>query len=181
MWFTETPWAPIIIVALAAALLLVGWYATGRGKYLIGAGVMLPIALAIYFVEQAVVSEAERVEEAVHAITTAFQQDDLDRTMEMISPQSRRMRDDVARAMEIVNLEHMRITDLHVDMRAQGTMAVSRFRVNATINAPSFQFHGAQPTFWQLSWQKENGQWKALDYQRLDVMSGEPIGAYEAR
>ena len=103
-WFTETPWPPIIILAIAAIACLVAWASQKRGFWLVAGLLAIVAAVAVYLIERAVVTEAERVEQSVHALATAFQRKDRDGTLSFISVQAPELRTQVEQALAWVDL-----------------------------------------------------------------------------
>lgn len=173
MWFTETPWPPILLVCVAAAVLFVAWNATRRGALLVAAVALLPICVAIYFVEAAIVTEAEQVEAAHYGIRDAILAGDVNGTLDFIAPQATDMRHQVAAGMKVVTIQALRVTDIQIKMKANDTLAVSYFRGNGTC-AP----FGSFATYWRLSWQRQADRWLITDYARLNPVTGEPIGVW---
>lgn len=179
MWFTETAWPPIAIGVVLAFALLIAWNVTQRSSYLVGALGLALACVGVYFAEEQIVTEAEKVEAAVYEVTGAFRDDDLEKTLSYISPSEEGMRLAVTAANALYDVEDdLRITDVRVETRANDTLAVSRFRANATISSRKGGFRGHHPTHWELTWRKIGGEWKITDYQRLHVVTGEPIGTW---
>lgn len=176
MWFTETAWPPIAIGIVVILGLVIAWNLTRRGVYLMWALGLAIACVAVYFIEQQIVTEAEKVEAAIYEVTGAFRDDDLERTLSYISPAETAMRFTVTAAMGLYDVEDdLRITDVRVQTRANDTLAVSRFRANATIASRKGGYRGQHPTHWELTWRKIEGEWRITDYQRLHIVTGEPI------
>ena len=135
MWFTETAWPPIAIGVVLALALVIVWSITRRKAYLVGTAGLALACVGIYFAEEQIVTEAEKVEAAVYDVTGAFRDDDLERTLSYIAPSQDAMRLTVTAANAMFDVEEdLRITDVRVETRANDTLAVSRFRANATIS-----------------------------------------------
>lgn len=182
MWFTETAWPPIAIGVVLAFALLIAWNVTQRSGYLFGAVGLALACVGVYFIEEQIVTEAEKVEAAVYEVTAAFRDDDLEKTLSYISPAETVMRLEVAGAHAMADVEDdLRITDVRVETRANDTLAISRFRANATISARQGGHRGHHPTYWEMTWRKIGGEWKITDYQRLHVVTGEPIGTFSSQ
>lgn len=180
MWFTETPWPPIVIGLVAAVLLFAGWFSTRRGMLLVGAGLLVMICGAVYVVEQRIVTEAERVEQLVLDLTSAFQKKQDQRVLEMFSPTATDLRRTVKTAMDMITVqEDLRITDLSVQLRAQNSRAISHFRANATISLGSHGGMGHHPSRWEITWQREADQWRIIRIERLNPVSGEPVFLFD--
>ena len=197
MWFTETPWPPIFILAIGAAVLAAVFAATQRSMYLAGIVVLGIIAGGVYFVEQRIVTEAERVEAAIYGVTDAFQQRDVSKTVSYFSQNATIPQDAVPpffqafarnltlpviveRAVSNVQVQDdLRITDISVETSNNDSRAKSHFRANGSFFVAGVGDVGRQPTRWEFRWQKEANEWRVVNVQRLDPITGEPIGIYD--
>jgi hypothetical protein len=176
MWFTETPWPPIVILLIVAAILVGVWYPNRRGWPLVGVALIVVLCVGIYFVEREIVTDREVVEASVLDMVEACKSGDVDATLAFISPQRAALRVLIGGAMKLVDIEDdVHVTDLDVRMVAGRTQAISHFRANGTISAPSFQFHGSQPSRWELTWQKTGDGWKVIEIKRLSVVEGREL------
>lgn len=175
-WFTETPWPPIFLGIVVSAALLVVWTATRRGSVLLAAAGVLLLCPGVYFLEQWIVTEAERVEEAVHGVTTAFQENDLDRTLGYFSPRATGLRDMVRAAHKLADVkDDLRITDLSVAMKPDENAAVSHFRASATVDVTGFGNAGYRTSRWEFTWTKGAGDWTIREVTRLNPITGEEM------
>lgn len=190
MWFTETPWPPIMIFSAIAAGLAAALVTTQQGRYVIGIVAMLIASLVTYLVEQNIVTESERVEQAIYDVAAAFQARDVDRTLSFFSTHSvipsefdardriqfslQRVAEVALQAVEVRG--DLRITDMSIDMK--NGRATSRFRANGSF---IFRGHdvGHQATRWDVDWQQEGNDWRIVKVQRLDPISGAAMGVFE--
>ena len=174
MWFTETPWPPILICSVIAILFAVVWYAKQRAVFLLGVPVMLVCGVAIYFVEQSIVTEAELVEAAVLDLAETVERGDTEETLSFISANATALRLVIGTALTLVTVEDdLRITDLNVTMMAQNSRAKSHFRANGSFTHRSLGATSNRPTRWELTWQREGGEWKIVKVDMLDPITGE--------
>jgi hypothetical protein len=173
MWFTETPWPPIVILSVLAAILVGVWYPERRGWPLVLVGVLAVLGVGTYFLERVIVTDAERIETSVLEMVEACKRDDVEGTLDFISPQAVRLQAEIAFAMGLADVEEdVHVSDLSVDMVAGRTQAVSHFRANGTINVPSIGHRGPHPSRWELTWQKTGSDWKVIQIRRLNVIDG---------
>ena len=176
MWFTETPWPPILICSVLAVLLIAGWSANHRGSYLGGVLALVLLSGAIYVAELKIVTDAEQIEESVYGITSAFQQGDAGKTLEYVSAKAPGIRMFISSATQLVKVDDdLRVTDVHVTMKANGSRGISHFRANATVDVRGFGNLGYKPSRWEFTWQREADQWKVIHIYRLNVFTGERI------
>lgn len=173
MWFTENAWPPIIILSVVAVILFGLWQSQRRSGYLAGVVIALFAAVGVYFVEGAIVTEAELIETSVQQMVAACERGDIPATVGFIAPQEVALQLQIAAAMALVDVENdVRVTDLDVRMVAGGTQAVSHFRANATIGIKSMGHRARHPSRWELTWQKTGDDWKVIEIQRLNVVDG---------
>lgn len=176
MWFTETPWPPILICTALAVVLIAAWSADRRATYLAGVVCLLAAACAIFAVERFIVTDAERIEASVYGITSAFQQGELDETLDFISPKAPKIRDLVTMAMRMYDVhDDLRIRDLRVAMKSENSRGIATFRANATVSTAGHGDLGWHPSRWELTWQREADQWKVIRVCRLNWRTGQEI------
>ena len=75
MWFTETPWPPILILSVIGVLLFLGWVSQRKTGYLAGVALCVALCGFVFVLEQQIVTETERVEQRLLDFTAAFQRD----------------------------------------------------------------------------------------------------------
>jgi ketosteroid isomerase-like protein len=180
-WFTENPWPPIVILGLVAIGCLGVWSSQKRGVWLIGAVGAVAAALGVYFVDRSIVTEGERVAQEIHALADAFTRKDRDRTLAFFSPQAVEWREQCRTALDLVSFpDGIDIKDVQVTMSNENSRAISHFRANGTVSVRGVATaHVASR--WQVTWQKEAGQWKIVEVQRLNPYKDEPMTLFEPR
>lgn len=177
MWFIETPWPPIVIFSVIAAGFGAALVTTQRARYGIGVLAMAVASLVTYVVEENIVTERERVEQAVIGIADAFQDQDVRRTLSFISRRTPEYSYYAGLAVQHVEVDgELRITDLSVDLKTG--RAKSHFRANGTFIVSQYGNVGHYPTRWEVLWQKEGDEWKIIGVEQLDPITGEPIDEY---
>ena len=176
MWLTENPWPPMFLCGVVAALCVITWYQRQQARYLGGALLALVLAGAGWMIERMIVTAGEHIESAVYAMTSAFQERDLDRTLSHVSKQAPDVRALVGFGYNLVEVgDDMRVTDVQVKMSGKNTRATSRFRVNATVNSRVGHDFGHQPSRWETKWQLEGEEWRVIDIRELDPLTGEEL------
>jgi hypothetical protein len=180
MWFTETPWPPIIVLAAVAIAFAVAFISTQRTKFIAPILLLAALAIIVYVVEQQVVTERERVEQSIHDVATAFQSQDVEGTLEHFSEQALLLRAAVMGAVAAVQVQDdLRITDVSIEMKNADSRARAHLRANGTFEVVGYGDVGHQPTRWNVDWQKEGGQWRIIYVERLDPITGEVMGIFE--
>ncbi len=193
MWLlTETPWLLILFIAVLSVVLLLATYAQQRRSLLYGVGLLVLLSGGILVIEHVIVTENERVETAVMNLTSTFQKESQvyelssrfrsnqsPMTFNFVSNNAKGLQSLIEHALVMVNVEDdVRITDVKVTMKSQNSRAITHFRANATISFQSYGL-GRMPTRWELTWQREAGDWKVIKVRRLHVITGEDIGVFD--
>src|SRR5436190_21765029 len=102
IWFTETPWPPIIILAIIAIACLAVWTSQKRAAWLLAGLLTVAAAVGVFVIERSIVTEAERVEQSVHDLAAAFQRKDRDSTASFFSVQAPELQTQVRLATDWV-------------------------------------------------------------------------------
>ena len=182
MWFTETPWPPIFICCVAAAVCGIVWSSTQRDKYLFFAFGFLFFSGLIYGLERMVVTEAERIEADVYTLTSAFQQKDLEKTLSFFSEENVTDRALITTAMDWVTVhDDLRVSDVIVTVNEEDSLATAHFRANASVTMKGYGETGWRPSRWELTWQKEKDQWRIIRTRRLHPIRDEEMEPLEKR
>lgn len=175
-WFTETPWPPIVLLSVLAALAFIGWMGTRRGTYLVAVTVIAVICGGIVLLERSIVTESEIVPQRLHALAAAFQARNLDEALSFFSENATRERARLRAAMMYPIEFHgdLSITDTQVELTAQNSRATSHFRASGNVELQDFgpQWHTSR---WLFNWQKEGGQWRIIHIQQLEPITGAPV------
>lgn len=179
MWFTETPWPPIIILAVLAIGFAAAFLSTQRARHVPPILLLGALAVIVYVVEQQVVTERERVEQSIHDVAAAFQRRDVDGTLRHFSEQAILLRGIAMTALAAVEVQDdLRITDVSIEMKNADSRAKAHFRANGSFAVIGYGDVGHQPTRWNVDWQKEGGQWRIITVERLDPITGESMDIF---
>lgn len=189
MWFTETPWPPILGFIVIGVLLFLGWMSQRKAIFLAGVALCVALCGIVFVVEQQIVTERERVEQQLLDFAVAFQRDSMQQglvnllipgpepeSLRYISASATGTRGLAVAALNFVDLpEPVRISDVRSTLSNNDSRAITQFRATAMVraggNAEAFQ----HPTRWELTWQREQGDWKIVRATRLNIMNGTPV------
>ena len=187
MWFTDTPWPPILTLSVVAVLLFLGWLSQRKTGYLAGVALCVALCGLVFVVEQQIVTEQERVEQRLLDFTAAFQRDSLKRgLLNAVIGGGQELEslkfihgDDVLRlatnALDLVDIQDdVRISDIRTRMTNKDSRAITQFPASASVTVSGYSA-ARQPSRWELTWGKEGGEWKVLRATRLNFMSGQPL------
>lgn len=186
MWFTEDAWSPILLCTVVAAIFFIAFMTTQRARFLIALPLLLLAALTIYFVEIAIVTDTEQVENNLRDLVSTFVEESRQfgvgsiekpeqvRCQSFFAENNTVDRTRVVAALMFVQVEgDIRVTDVTIQLTNRDTMAVTRFRANATFSAGSNTGH--HPSRWEMTWQKQAGEWKITRTRMLNVMNGQEM------
>ena len=184
MWFTEDAWSPIILCTVIAAIFFVAFMTTQRARFLIALPLLLLAALTIYFVEIAIVTDTEQVEQNLLDLVSTFVEESHQfsggqvpeqvRCQSFFAENNTTDRTRVIAALMFVQVEgDIRVTDVNIRLTNRDTMAVTHFRANATFSVGSNTGH--HPSRWEMTWQKQAGEWKITRTRMLNVMNGQEV------
>ena len=143
----------------------------------------------VFVVERQIVTERERVEQSLRDFAVAFQRDSMQQgllnllipgpepaSLSFISASANGTRQMAEQALNLVDLpDPVRISDVRTTMSNNDSRAVMQFRASATVKVASYADGVHQPTRWELTWQREKGDWRIVRATRLNFMSGEPL------
>src|SRR5262249_43635268 len=128
MWFTENPWPPVVILAVAAAIFVGLWMSQKRAFWLLAALTAVACSFAVYLVERGIVTESERIEQNVLDMTSAFRKKDEAKTLSFFSKQAPELHDLIRAGMKLVEVhDDLDVKDMSVRMLAGNTQAISHF------------------------------------------------------
>lgn len=180
MWFTETAWPPMLLAGVAGCVLLGLWLTSRRKALLVGGLAAFAACVAIYLVEQAIVTDAERVEANVYRLTESFQKKDEAAVLALISAGAKDIRKLASQAIKDVDVgPDLDVKDVRVEVFNDGSQASSTFRANGTFTY--MQMTGYHPSRWDLRWQLEGGEWKIVEAHRLSVLKDKRIGTFDSQ
>lgn len=186
MWFTEDAWSPIILCSVIAAIFFVAFMSTQRPKFLAALPLLLLAAITIYFVEIAIVTDREQVETNLLDLVNTFVEESHQfgvgsatkpeevRCQKFFAQNNTVDRTRIVAALMFVEVEgDIRVTDVKIKLTNNNTMAVTHFRANATFAAGRQSGH--RPSRWEMTWQKQAGEWKITRTRMLNVVNGQEI------
>ena len=184
MWFTEDAWSPIILCLVVGVIFFIAWSTTQRPRFLTAIPVLIVAAIVIYFAEQSIVTDRERVETTLNDLVATFVDESHSfgqpgtgatvepKCLDFFSAQNIKDRTRVLAALLFVSVdEDLRVTDVSVQLTNENSRAITHFRANATVTGGGFS--GYHPSRWELTWQKEAGEWKVTRTKFLNIMTGD--------
>ena len=175
MWFTENAWPPMLIAGLAALVCFALWNSNRRGRHLVTALVCLLLCAGFYFLERAIVTEGERLQQLVVSLCDDFR-NKRPATVNYFSDAAPELKVLVLSAMALVKIhEDLRLTDFSTNLTNQNSRGTVHFRANATLSVTGHGKVGHQPARIVLTFQREQGEWKIIEVERLHPLTGEKI------
>ena len=185
MWFTEDAWSPIILCTVIAAIFFIVFMTTQRARFLLALPLLLA-AITIYFAEIAIVTDSEQVENNLLSLVSTFAEESHQfgagsttkpeqvRCQSFFAVNNTVDRTRVVAALMFVQVQgDIRVTDVRIQLTNNDTMAVTHFRANGTFAAGSQSGH--HPSRWEMTWQKQAGEWKITRTKMLNVVNGQEM------
>lgn len=172
VWFTENPWPPMLIAGILCLIFLAVWRSNQRFLYL-ALGLLFAAACGgIYFVERAIVTEGERLQQRVVQLCDDFRAKK-PAVLDYVSATRPDLKLVFAGALGTVTVhDDLRLTDFQTQVTNQNSRGTVHFRANATIDVAGFGNVGFQPARLILTFQREQGEWKIIEVQRLNPING---------
>lgn len=176
MWFTENAWPPMLIAGLAALVCLALWNSNRRGLHLAAALVCLLLCAGFYFLERAIVTEGERLQQIVVSLCNDFRGKKVAETTSHFSNAAFKEKALVLAAMAMAEVhDDLRLTDFQSNLMNQNSRGTVHFRANATISVVGQGNVGHYPARFVLTFQREQGEWKIIEVERLHPLTGEKM------
>ncbi|MCA9073958.1 MAG: hypothetical protein KDA93_02910 [Planctomycetaceae bacterium] len=177
MWFTETAWPPMVILSVIGIVCLWMW-SQGRAMFYLVVGILCGAGVVGSFLaDQLIITDREQVELSVLTLADDVRRMDEANTLAHISARQDGLKSVIKSGFELIaDIEYLNITDVSVEIIGGGGRARSHFRANGGIHVKGHGDVGHQPTRWELTWQKESEDWKVIEIQRLNPITGEEIG-----
>lgn len=179
MWFTDNPWPPMLITGSAAVICLVLWNSQRRRQFLNAGLLFLLMTGGIYAMERAIVTEGERLQQDTIQLCQQFRARD-DKALDHFSATAPEWKTMCAGAMATVKIkDDLRLSDFRTKVSNHNSRGTVHFRAHATIS--TMEYTGYHLFRCILTYQKEGGEWKIVDVERLDPIRGERMGVMDRR
>ncbi len=166
-YLSEDPWPLAVFLGSAALIALVALKFTQQGRYLIGAGVALALALAVLGIERAWVTDAERIEAVVYDLAGAVEASDADRVLAILAPEvSLVIGDDTLSSQLLLVLLRERLSNTQLDFVQISHLTAHAGALSRTgtaeFQARAMGSYPIQPTStrWSLGFREVQGSWK---------------------
>ncbi len=132
-WLYEQTWPTIAISGCIAALAITLFFQSRRPAYLLGilaAGGVLALGL---WIEAAVVTENEEIEESLNAVAEAIEAGDLDTVLSYIAPESYQLRAEARLFSLQQSISSVKVTVQRVDITRSSSPIRARVRISGTV------------------------------------------------
>ncbi len=176
-WLTENPWPLLMLLCSSAAICLI--LRLQRSWQL--AGLLLLAAAGVYFAELAIVTGREQLELRLDELRLAFVRDDLQQIRAFLSPDAPPLLQTAESGLKLVQVSGgVHLKEVEVQVQPSGQQATVHFRANGPVLLRESQQSRHMVTRWKTIWELTAGEWLLQDVQRLDPLSGQPIGILSA-
>lgn len=176
-WLTENPWPLLMLLVSAASICVVLQL---KRSWHLAAGLLLSAA-AVYVTESQIVTVSEQLELRLDGIRQAFVQDDLaeiEKYLAAESPELRKLAEDGLKLVQVSPGLHLKEVQVRLD--ADGRRATVALRANGSVTLRDSGQPAHIATRWTTTWIRSGDDWMLREVQRLDPVSGQPVGALSA-
>jgi len=177
-WITENPWPLILILGGVAAVLLILGDSKGRSMAL----ACVAAAVGLYFLESAIVTPGEQVEQSLQSMLEGFIEEDADRINAQIADEAPELKEQARQGLELVQIHKgFHLKEIVVTVSEDGQAAEAELRANGSLTVRQAQtpYHAA--TRWRTHWKRQGDSWKLTEVHRLNPVTGDEIGVLERR
>jgi hypothetical protein len=101
--FVESPWPTVMLVVVAQVILSLVFLRTGRWWAIVAMAVVLVLAAGMLYLERAIVTDTEQVEDTLHEIAESLEANDAPSVLAQIAPECPR-RAEVEQALDRVTI-----------------------------------------------------------------------------
>ena len=181
----ESPW---LLAAIGSGVLLVALLRLVPSRPKLGgllALVGLLVAGAGWFLDDAVVTDRERLQTQLEGLVVDFAGEDVDGVLSRFAPTAIPLRLLARAAIKLVSIEEgYRLTDTSVRFTGEAAngrpdAATQHFRLNGKFSVGTFGEVGQRPTRWELDWVRDGDRWLITQLRELDPISGEQLDRYK--
>ncbi len=181
MSFAESSWPGIAMCGIAALVFLLIWNLTQKRRYMFASYACILISPVFIFLDRAQVTEREKIEQAVESMTNHFRMGEIEQVVSWVSPKHKELELLIRAASKLVTVtSDIRLTDMQVELLADSSIGKIDFRANAELAVKGGGDIGHRPTRWLLTWHKEAGEWKLVQIERKNPLTGEIVGVFDA-
>ncbi len=123
----ENPTLVLTLGGIAAAVVLIAFFQSGRGVWLVWLAAVLFVVAALWGLERIVVTDREQIENTFYAAAAALERGDAEAVLEHVAPNAASLRSEIANRLRSARFEEVRITDLDIEFAdRQRTSAQAR-------------------------------------------------------
>lgn len=181
-WITEEPfWLILMFLLLAGCGIIAAFGGGGRG-FGIGAAACVGFAIGIFFIEQAIETDQEKLRKAVYGLATEVRNNNVEGAIKYFDPKNQVVINRVRNEMpgyEFRVCNVLAIKEVEIRRTTKPKQAKVEFVVFFRVNAPSFGYDGPGRRQVVLRFEQDsNHDWKVVGYHHFDPKQRE---FYEAR
>ncbi len=126
-WLFENPTLVLTVGGIAAAVVLIAFFQSGRGIWLVWLAAVLVVVAALWGLERIVVTDREQIENTFYTAAASLEAGDTEAVLEHVAPNATSLRSEIASRMRSTRFEEARITDLAIEFSdPQRTAAQAR-------------------------------------------------------
>jgi hypothetical protein len=164
-WLVESPALVLTFGGIAAAIVLIAFFQSGRVVWLVWlAGVLLVVA-ALWGLERLVVTDREQIESTFYAAAASLEAGDAKAVLAHVAPRANLLRNEISARMRGNDFDEVRITDLKIEF-ADREPTAAQVRASGRLSIRSsggLQLHPFGQVRFALV--KEGDHWQITGYE----------------
>jgi hypothetical protein len=114
-WLLESPALALTLGGIAAAVVLIAFFQSGRVIWLLWLAAVLLVVAALWAVERFVITNREQIENAFHEAAAGLESGETETVLAHVAPHATSLRGEIASRMRGNHFDEVRITDLKIE------------------------------------------------------------------
>lgn len=165
-FFTESPWVIYALAAIGTAAASFVWLQGRDARLLLAAGACVLMAVVAYFVDRAVVTDREFLNELFPRLAQAAEKSDADTLLAAIDPTLRPKQTEAKQLLQQFRPTSVTITDLQLDIRdnRQPITATAEVICRVSGNIPGLGGADGQLLGVSVELRKSDEHWYIIDF-----------------
>jgi hypothetical protein len=174
----ESPVPVLLAGIVAAAILAILFFNSGRGRYLLFIGGVVLLTIAGLAIEHFVVTEREEVESSLYGLADAMEANNKNAAVGFISPSAAAIKTQADLAFARFEVLQASISNLEITINDLTSPPSAEARFNSLIRVRDRKGempYGGEPFYFIVKFRKESDRWLITDHkEKISSLSGPP-------
>ncbi|MBN2218168.1 MAG: nuclear transport factor 2 family protein [Pirellulales bacterium] len=175
----ESPIPVLFAGIVAAAVLAIVFFNTGRVVFLAAIAAVVALTLLGVAVEHFVVTEREAVEMALDGLAAAMEANDKDAAIAFLSPSATATRARAEWAFAMFEIQQANVSNLEIEINnlTSPPSATARFHGFIQVRDRRGDLRGGENFYFTLNYRKEGGRWLLVSHkEQIARLGSAPTG-----